>query len=148
MLSKFCYPFLTKDHITYMTFTHCNIFQVIPRIFLVKVLLHFYFLFLSPPFSSNPDSAPISRENSSSYFTQRIDSALFITTTLLLNTSLYFGFSMSSIFSSSQPWVHVKITCQTVKDKTLCDITYMWNLKKNQDTNELVCRTETDAQTL
>ena len=32
------------------------------------------------------------------------------------------------------------------KTKTSCDITYMWNLKKKGDTNELVCRT--DSQTL
>ena len=30
---------------------------------------------------------------------------------------------------------------QTVKDKTSCDITYMWNLKKGHK------RTETDSQT-
>ena len=28
------------------------------------------------------------------------------------------------------------------------DITYMWNLKKNNDTNELIYKTETDSQTL
>ena len=30
--------------------------------------------------------------------------------------------------------------------QTSYDITYMWNLKK--DRNELICRTETDSQTL
>ena len=33
---------------------------------------------------------------------------------------------------------------QTKKDKCH-DITYTWNLKK--DTNELICKTETDSQT-
>ena len=28
-----------------------------------------------------------------------------------------------------------------------CDITYMWDQKKGGDTNELICRTETDPQT-
>ena len=35
---------------------------------------------------------------------------------------------------------------QTEKDNLILDIVYMWNLKK--DTNELICRTETDSQTL
>ena len=32
--------------------------------------------------------------------------------------------------------------------KTSYDITYMWNLKKKKDSNELIFRTETDSQTL
>ena len=35
---------------------------------------------------------------------------------------------------------------QTEKDKYHYDITYMWNLKRN-DTNELIYETETDSQT-
>ena len=33
---------------------------------------------------------------------------------------------------------------QTETDK--CDVTYMWNLKKKNDTKELICKTETDPQ--
>ena len=32
--------------------------------------------------------------------------------------------------------------------QTSYDITYMWNLKKKKDTNELICRTEIDSQNL
>ena len=31
------------------------------------------------------------------------------------------------------------------KRQILCDITYVWNLK--YDSNELICKTETDSQT-
>ena len=32
--------------------------------------------------------------------------------------------------------------------QTSYDITYTWNVKKIKDTNELMCRMETDSQTL
>ena len=32
------------------------------------------------------------------------------------------------------------------RERQICDITYMWNLKK-YDTNELIYKTETDSQT-
>ena len=46
-------------------------------------------------------------------------------------------------------WMDVKIipseVSQAEKQQMSYDITYMWNLKKN-DTNELIYKTETDAQ--
>ena len=45
-------------------------------------------------------------------------------------------------------WVDLEITTlsEVRQRQTSYNITYMWNLKK--DTNEVICRTETDSQAL
>ena len=42
-------------------------------------------------------------------------------------------------------WMDLEIIILSAVRQILYDITYMWNLKYN--TNELICKTETDSQT-
>ena len=51
----------------------------------------------------------------------------------------------------AETWMALEIiilseVSQTEKRQISYDITYMWNLKKN-DINELICKTETGSQT-
>ena len=62
----------------------------------------------------------------------------------------YSAIKKNETMPSAATWMDLEIIIlsevnQTEKDIP-CDITYMWNLKKN-DTNELIYKTKTDSQT-
>ena len=54
----------------------------------------------------------------------------------------------NEIMPSAATWMDLEtiILIEVSETQTTYDITYMWDLKKN--TNELICRTERDSQTL
>ena len=45
-------------------------------------------------------------------------------------------------------WMDPEMIILSEVGQTSYDITYMWNLKKKKDKNELIYKTETDSQTL
>ena len=63
----------------------------------------------------------------------------------------YSSIKNNEIVPSSSTWIDLEIIILMKLDserQISYATTYMWDLKKKKDANELICRTETDSETL